>query len=141
MSFFLQMAPRASVKSKVSCGAAEDRYQVMVNDKKAYLFDKRFKSTDTPTKAYLKSLEDHLTDDKPTAYYLNARALNSTQVVSLLSRHDVHIPILFTNVDRIRRTLLKRKKRIEFKIQDNRDAFNDERNVFDIKIPPEYLGL
>ena len=104
-----------------------DRYYIMNRSKKVYLFDKRFKNKDTPTKAYLKLLEQQLKSNKTAAYFLNNRALNTTQVISLLSRYDIDIPKYRRNVDKIRRTFQKHNNRIEFDIINNRDAFEDEK--------------
>ena len=113
----------------------------MNRSKKVFLFDKRFKNGDTPTKAYLKQLEQQLKDNKPAVFHLNTRALNTTQVISLLSKYNIDIPTMHTNVDKIRRTFNKYKNRIEFDVIDNRDVFDDEKNVIDIQVCPKHIGL
>ena len=128
-------------KTLVRYDDESERHYIMHRSKKIYLFDKRFKNNDTPTQAYLKQLEQHLKDKVPAAYLLNSRALNTTQVIALLSKYDIDIPKFRNSVDKIRRTFLKHKNRITFDIIDNRSAFDDGKHAIDIQVFPKHIGI
>jgi hypothetical protein len=71
--------------------------------RKVYLFDKRTK-VETPSKAYLRILEETLKAGHPALYHLNTKTLNSIQVIALLSRYDIDVPKYHNETNKIRRS-------------------------------------
>lgn len=126
-------------KTLVKFDNETNRYYIKHDGKRVYLFDKRFKN-ETPTKAYLKLLEEVLKKNKSAIYHLNRKALNTTQIISLLSKYNIDIPKYHRSVDKIRRTLKQYKNKIDFEVINYQEAYKNK-GVFHIDIKPKAIGL
>ena len=121
--------PKASKnKTLVQFDTTSDRSYIKHNGTKVYLFDKRFK-TETPTKAYLKILEDVLKKNKSAIFHLNNKALNTTPIISLLNKYNIDISKYRKSVDKIRGTLkLYKNLRVE-NLECLHSSIGDMRNI------------
>jgi len=104
-----------------------------------YLFDKRTK-VETPSKAYLRILEETLKAGHPALYHLNTKTLNSTQVIALLSRYNIDVPKYHNKVDKIRRSFKQLQHKTVFKVVNLQKAYDND-SVFHISIQPVKTGL
>ena len=98
--------PRVKQKTLVQFDNITNRYYIKPNSTKVFLFDKRTK-IETPSKSYLRILEDTLKTGHTALYLLNTKALNAPSIISLLSQYNVDIPKYHRDVDKIRRIFLK----------------------------------
>ena len=98
--------PRVKQKTLVQFDNITNRYYIQPNSKKVFIFDKRTK-LETPSKSYLRILEDTLKKGHTAMYLLNTKALNTPSIISLLSQYNVDIPKYHRDVDKIRRNFKK----------------------------------
>ena len=106
--------PRIKKKTLVQFDNITNRYYIQPNSKKVFIFDKRTK-LETPSKTYLRILEDTLKKGHTAMYLLNTKALNTPSIISLLSQYNVDIPKYHRDVDKIR-SFLKLYRKLHLRL-------------------------
>ena len=95
---------------------------------------------ETPSKSYLRILEDTLKTGQTALYLLNTNALNTPSIISLLSQYNVDIPKYHRDVDKIRRNFKSLVQKTDFKVINYQEAY-DNKGVFHIDVKPTRVVL